>query len=278
MKMNFDFAVVGGHRIRYAAARKPGASQMLMTSPQPMSVLTYRNMWGRLAERFDLVAVDLPNHGGSDAASDVVTVDQHGAFLGAILDHFELSHPHFVGPDIGTPAILRFMADNPGRIASVVGGDAGVISPVEGELIFRLLVNSRLFGVLFRSLGGRFYAKAANGIGFRKEQPPKEVLEDFSDGSIGPGKLRGQIGFLASYPSTVPRLMHAYPSIQTPVFVLHGEFDTFVAMSNSKRLSELLPNSKFAVIPDAAHYSWEDNVETYLQHILDWTAKVEAER
>lgn len=255
---------------------------MLMTSPQPMSVLTYRNMWNRLAERFDLVAVDLPNHGGSDATSDVITVDEHAAFLGEILDHFELERPHFVGPDIGTPTVLRFVTDRPERIASVVGGDAGTVSPVEGELTFRLLVNSRLFGLAVRSLGrqlgGRFYVRSANRIGFHQERPSKAVLNDFRDGSTGPGKLRGQVGFLGSYPGIVPRMMESYPSIQTPVLVLHGEHDTFVAMSNSKRLSELLPNSEFAVIPDAAHYSWEDSTEVYLQHILDWTDKVESGR
>ena len=253
---------------------------MLMTSPQPMSVLTYRNMWSRLAERFDLVAVDLPNHGGSDAASDVITVDEHAAFLGEILDHFGLERPHFVGPDIGTPIALRFVATNPDRIASIVGGDAGTISPVEGELIFRLLVNSRVFGLAVRSLGsqlgGRFYARAANSIGFHRERPPKAVLDDFRDGSTGPGKLRGQVGFLGSYPGIVPSMMESYPSIRTPVLVLHGEHDTFVAMSNSRRLRELLANSEFAVIPDAAHYSWEDSTEIYLEHILDWTAKVES--
>ena len=29
------------------------------------------------------------------------------------LDHFRLSHTHSVGPDIGNPSLLRFMADNP---------------------------------------------------------------------------------------------------------------------------------------------------------------------
>jgi pimeloyl-ACP methyl ester carboxylesterase len=154
------------------------------------------------------------------------------------------------------------------------------VSPVEGELIFRLLVNSRLFGLALRSLGrqlgGRFYVRSANRIGFRQERPSTAVLNDFRAGSTGPGKLRGQVGFLASYPGIVPRMMESYPSIQTPVLVLHGEHHTFVAMSNSKRLSELLPNSEFAVIADAAHYSWEDSTEVYLQHILEWTDKVES--
>jgi len=280
--MQFEYAIVGGHRLRFAAARRPGAPQMLMTSPQPMSVLTYRNMWNRLAERFDLVAVDLPNHGGSDAASDVITVEEHAAFLGEILDYFELERPHFVGPDIGTPIVLRFVTDHPERIASVIGGDAGTVSPVEGELIFRLLVNSPLFGLSLRSLGrhvgGRFYVLAANRIGFHQRRPSTAVLNDFRIGSTGPGKLRGQVGFLGSYPGIVPRMMESYPSIQTPVLVLHGEHDTFVAMSNSTRLNALLPHSEFAVIPEAAHYSWEDSTEVYLQHILDWTEKVDSGR
>lgn len=279
--MELDHAIVANTRIRFAAARKPGAPQMLLTSPQPLSVLTYRNMWSQLAEKFDLVAVDLPNHGGSDATSEIITVDQHAAFLGEILDHFDLTRPHFVGPDIGTPTVLRYVMDHPQRIASIVGGDAGVISPVEGELIFRLLVNSSLFRLSVRSmgrkLGGSFYSFAANQIGFRQERPPKLVLKDFRDGSTGRGKLRGQLGFLGSYPGIVPTMMQSYPTIQTPTLVLHGEFDTFVDMSNSKQLADLLPNSEFAVIPDSAHYSWEDNSEAYLQHILDWTAKLESQ-
>lgn len=278
--MTLDVAQIAGHRIRFAAARRPGAPQLLMTSPQPMSVLTYRNMWSRLAERFDLVAVDLPNHGGSDAAADIITVDEHAAFLGEILDHFALTRPHVVVPDIGTAVALRFVAEHPDRIASIVCGDAGVISPVEGALIFRLLVNSPLFGLslrlLGRHLGGRFYVAAAHRIGFHQARPPKAVLDDFRNGSTGPGKLRGQTGFLASYPAVVPHMMQTYPSIATPTLVLHGEHDTFVAMSNSTRLDAMLPNSRFAVIPDAAHYSWEDSTEAYLQHILEWTAAAES--
>lgn len=57
-----------------------------------------------------MVAVDLPNHGSSDPARHVTTISQHAVFLGKILDHFGLTHPHAVGPDIGTPTLMRFMA------------------------------------------------------------------------------------------------------------------------------------------------------------------------
>jgi pimeloyl-ACP methyl ester carboxylesterase len=125
--MKFETTKIDGIKIRFAASRNAGKPQLLLTSPQPMSVLTYRNWWDQLSQSFDVVAVDLPNHGGSDPARHVTTVSQHAVFLGKIVDHFELSHPHAVGPDIGTPTLMRFTADYPGRIRPATVGDAGVV-------------------------------------------------------------------------------------------------------------------------------------------------------
>ena len=82
--------------------------------------------------------------------------------------------------------------------------------------------------------------------------------------------------FLASYPVEIPRLSKVVETIETPVLVLHGERDTFVGIGNSRRLAEALPNSEFDIIPEAGHYSWEDNPEPYLAHVLRWIDKAEA--
>ena len=159
--MNLEYVTIDGRRIRYAASRRPGASQLLLVNPHPMSILTYTAWWERLCKRFDVVAVDLPNHGGSDADKTIVTVSQQAGFLPKILDHFELEHPHYVGPDIGTPLSLRFMADNPGRLRSAIIGDAGAIGELEGELLFRLNATSRVARFMTLSgggaIGGRIY-------------------------------------------------------------------------------------------------------------------------
>ena len=58
--------------------------------------------------------------------------------------------------------------------------------------------------------------------------------------------------------------------------VLHDEFDTLVSVTNSQRLADLLPNSRFAIIPGAAHCAWEDNQSDYLDKILSFIDEVEA--
>lgn len=278
--MKFEMTNIGGIKIRYAASRNEGKPQLLLTSPQPMSVLTYRNWWDRLTQSFDVVAVDLPNHGGSDPARHVTSVSQHAVFLGNILDEFELSHPHAVGPDIGTPTLMRFMADNPGRIKSATVGDAGAVGKVEGSLLFRALVYSRLVQWSTLSaggpIGGRLYCAAANSIGYRLSKPSPEAKADYLAGSTRFAKLRGQVGFLGSYPRETPALERDVTRIEAPVQVLHGEYDTFVSMTNSQRLADLLPKSRFAVVPGTAHYAWEDNPSDYLNKVLSFIEEVEA--
>ena len=72
-------------------------------------------------------------------------------------------------------------------------------------------------------------------------------------GSTRFAKLRGQVGFLGSFPTETPALERDVVRIEAPVKVLLGEYDTLVSVTNSQRLADLLPNSRFALIPGAAH-------------------------
>ncbi len=265
---------IGGITIRYAASRSEGQPYLLLTSPPSMSGLTYRNWWDQLTQSFDVVAVDLPNHGGSDPARHVTTVSEQAAFLGKILDHFELSHPHAVAPDIGTPTLMRFMADNPGRITSATVGDAGVVGKVEGSFLFRTLVYSRLAQWATLSaggpIGGRIYCAAANSIGYRLQQTVARRKSRLPCRVYTLCQIARASRVSGQLPSAKhPRLKRDVARIDAPVQVLHGEFDTFVSVSNSQRLADLLPNSRFAVIPGAAHYAWEDNPSDYLDKGLE---------
>ena len=145
---------IDGHRIRYAEARRNDAPSLILVSPQPQSILVYHQWWPTITDKLDVVAVDLPNHGGSDPADEIVSVSEQAAFFAHILDHFGLVNPHYVGPDVGTPMGLRFMADNPGRLKSAVMGDAGCVEPVSGAPLFTWLVYKPWVSPAHRPLRG----------------------------------------------------------------------------------------------------------------------------
>jgi pimeloyl-ACP methyl ester carboxylesterase len=236
---------------------------------------------GPAGRPFDVVAVDLPNRGGSDAARHVTTVSRHAEFFGEILGHFGLVRPHFIGPVIGTPIVLRLMADTPGRLRSATLGDAGCAEWVEGAWLFRQLVYSGAMRLPTLSAGGaivgRIYCAAANAIGYRLSRPTPSVKADYLAGFTTFAKLRGQVEFLGSYPNGTPSLQDDVLRIKTPIQVLHGEFDPFVSVFNSGRLDDLLPNNRFAVIEGAGQDACEDAAEDYLAHVPAFIAEVEGD-
>ncbi|MDG1119208.1 MAG: alpha/beta hydrolase [Flavimaricola sp.] len=93
---------------------------------------------------------------------------------------------------------------------------------------------------------------------------------------IGSIKIRYAANRNEGKPRETPALERDVTRIEAPVQVLHGECDTFVSVTNSQRLADRLPNSRFAVIPGAAHYAWEDNPSDYLNKVLSLIKEVEA--
>ncbi|MGI9557645.1 MAG: alpha/beta fold hydrolase, partial [Solirubrobacterales bacterium] len=246
--METEKTKIDGVGIRYAAARNPGAAQVVLTSPQPESILAFDQHWPALAEEFDVVAVDLPNHGHSDAVQELTTVSQQAEFFGKVLDHFELDRAHFVGPDVGTPLSLRFMADNPDGLASAVVGDAGCVGDVEGSATLRSLIYRPWFRSLIAAMGGANYVRSAARQAYKIYKPPKHVLRDYIDGYRDKAKIRGALGFLGSYPDETPALERDVTQIETPVLILHGDKDVFSDVNNSRRLHDLLPASELYVL------------------------------
>src|SRR5205807_7462745 len=96
--------------------------------PWPESLFAFRKVWERLAERFHLIAIDLPGFGQSEGRLDLFSPPAMGAFLVQLVREWDLGPVHIVGPDVGTPAALLAAAANPELVRSlVIGGGATAI-------------------------------------------------------------------------------------------------------------------------------------------------------
>jgi pimeloyl-ACP methyl ester carboxylesterase len=238
----------------------------LLLSPWPESLLAFEPTWARLAEHTHLVAVDLPGFGHSERCDALLSPRAMGEFVVRAADSFGLEHPHSVGPDIGTGALLFAAALYPGRLRSLVVGSGGSAFPLQlGGLVKEWVEAPDLEG--YRSADPRqIVARALTGI--ERYALPDFVREDYLSAYEG-DRFVGSMGYVRAYPTELPALQDLLPEIQTPVQIIAGARDRAVPPVNAEFLHERLPNSKLDVV-DAGHFTWEDAADEYAALVTSW--------
>ena len=263
-----QFRNIDGLEIRFAES-EPRDQDALLLSPWPESVYAFDQMWDRLARHVHLVAVDLPGFGHSERRNSLLTPRAMGEFIIRVADEFGLEHPHAVGPDIGTGALLFAAADNPRRLRSIVLGSGGASFPLElGGILNDWVAAPDVEG--YRSVDPRQIVSGALS-GLEGYELPDHVREDYLSAYDG-DRFVESMAYVRAYPRELPVLAELLPDIQTPVEIIGGLWDWAVPPSNHRYLDERLPNSKLDLI-DAGHFTWEDAADKYAELVTSWWTK-----
>jgi 3-oxoadipate enol-lactonase len=94
------------------------------------SAYEFEHVIGRLAERFRVVAWDMPGHGDSGPLQDHLSIADYCDALLALTRHIGLTRPHLVGTSIGA-RIAAHAARQPAEVASVSLVELPLRSPRE---------------------------------------------------------------------------------------------------------------------------------------------------
>jgi pimeloyl-ACP methyl ester carboxylesterase len=263
-----DLAVreADGVKIRFAESGQGRSETAVLTSPWPESLLAFRKVWGRLAEKFHLVAVDLPGFGQSERQLDLLSPSAMGAFLLQLVTEWDLGPVHFVAPDVGTSAALWAAASNPALVRSLVvgGGATAVPLKVGGSLkdIIEAPDMEPFRQIDSREILGPTYDAMAGG------PPPPEVRDDYLQSYAG-DRFVESARYVRTYPTELPDLAEKLPGINTPVQIVCGRNDPLVPMANQEFLHERLPNSRMDLLP-AGHFAWEEVPDLYGDVLTGW--------
>jgi pimeloyl-ACP methyl ester carboxylesterase len=267
-----QFRTIDGLKIRFAESEQ-GDDHALLLSPWPESLYAFDQMWGRLAEHAHVVAVDLPGFGHSERRDSLLAPRAMGQFVIRLADEFGLEHPHTVGPDIGTGALLFAAADNPGRLRSIVVGSGGASYPLElGGILNDWVVAPDVEG--YRAADPREIVSAAVS-GIERYELPDSVREDYLSAYEG-DRFVESMRYVRAYPTELPILAELLPQIETPVQIISGLWDWAVPPSNHRFLHQRLTKSKLDLI-DAGHFTWEDAPEEYAEIVTSWWSGGHAE-
>jgi pimeloyl-ACP methyl ester carboxylesterase len=260
-----------GLQIRYAEADGGSDETILLLNPWPESLFAWNTIWPRLAEDARLVAIDLPGFGQSELRPELQSPRAMGGFLLALIDEWELGHPHVVGPDVGTGAVLFAAAEDVERFPSAVVGSGGTSFPLEVTGALEDIIEAPdLSG--FQGVDGRdVVAGALQGI--ERHTLPDAIREDYLASYAG-GRFVESAAYVRQYPADLPVLAERLGDIRTPVQIIAGRHDALVPPSNAEFLHALLPDSKLDIL-DTNHFTWEDGAEDYLRLTSSW---IEAHR
>jgi pimeloyl-ACP methyl ester carboxylesterase len=238
-------------------------------------MFAFAPIWSALAQRFHVVALDLPGFGGSERRDDLLSPRAMGAFLAAFADELELAvPPHIVAPDVGTPAALFAAAARPGLFASMVVGSGGVAAPLQltGPLAewvlapdldrYRRMDPRAIVGVALDTIEGY--------------DMPAEIREDYLQSYEG-DRFVESMRYARRYPEELPELAERLPAIETPVMIVAGLRDRVVPLANAEFLDGRLPSSRLVTV-DSGHFVWEEAAGRYASIVSDWASDGHRER
>jgi pimeloyl-ACP methyl ester carboxylesterase len=255
-----------GLAIRYAETDGGAGETVLLLNPWPESLFAWNSIWSSLAQTAQLVAIDLPGFGQSERRAELQSPRAMGRFLLQLIDEWGLGHPHVVGPDVGTGAVLFAAADDVDRFPSAVVGSGGASFPLEVAGALKQIIEAPDLSA-FQALDGRdIVAGALEGI--EQHTLPDAVREDYLVSYAG-GRFAESAAYVRSYPTDLPVLAERLGEIRTPVQIIAGRRDGLVPPSNAEFLHARLPDSKFDIL-DTGHFTWEDGADDYLALAQSW--------
>jgi pimeloyl-ACP methyl ester carboxylesterase len=260
-----------GLKIRYADSEGVRDETVLLLNPWPESLFAWETIWSRLAATARLVAIDLPGFGQSERRADLLSPQAMGNFLLRLIDEWGLGHPHVVGPDVGTGAVLFAASEDVDRFPSAVVGSGGASVPLEVTGPLKDIIEAPDLSA-FGALDGRdIVAGALEGI--ERHVLPPAVREDYLASYAG-DRFVESAAYVRSYPSDLPVLADRLGGIRTPVQIIAGRRDALVPPSNAEFLHARLAHSKLDIL-ETGHYTWEDGGDDYLELARGW---IEAHR
>jgi pimeloyl-ACP methyl ester carboxylesterase len=214
----------------------------------------------RLAEQFDVIAVDLPGFGRSAPLppGDEPHPARLAAAVGDLLDELQIDRPHVAGNSLGGWIALELARIRPVSSLALLA-PAGLWrrgTPLYCLASLRITrwASRHAPGVLSRLVGYRLGRIMVLG---QTHGRPTWVTPDEARAAIG--TLGAARGFDAALAATAHRHYTAGPALGAPVTVAFGTRDLVLLPGGSRRLDQLPPGTRSAVLPGCGHIPMSDS-------------------
>lgn len=222
------------------------AGPLLMLGPSlgTSSAVLWEPVIPALAERYRIVAWDLPGHGASPATTAPYTIEELADGVVAILDELGVSQALYAGVSIGGATGLALGIRHPGRFSKLaILASAAKIGTPEGWIDRAAMVRAQSTSPLVIGSAQRWFAP-----GVMEEHPViagrlLHNLQDADDESYA----------LACEALRDFDVIDQLGRIDVPVLALYGDHDETTPQASAEQIAAGVQDGRAALIAGSAH-------------------------
>jgi pimeloyl-ACP methyl ester carboxylesterase len=266
--------IVGGKmlHVRDTPATRPGADPAVYVHGLGGSSQNFTDLAGRLADRFDAQAVDLPGFGYSDP-SPRYSLPALADVLTAYLEHSDRGPVHLVGNSLGGSIAVRVAALRPDlvRTLTLISPAMPFLDPrrtAHGPLLpvlalpraerlvawgmARMTVEEMADQVMLACFGDRTKVSAQRRAEAIEEIKLRYTVAHYPRAYLG--TLRGLVSsFLRAYLPGAGSQWRLAAGIVAPTLVIGGLDDRLVDPRVPAQVARLIPDSRLLILPRVGH-------------------------
>ena len=251
------FLTVDGLRIRYV--RKGQGPPLVLLHGLGSSIYSWSQVLDSLAQRHDVVALDLPGFGSSDQPEDLAFSRLPRAVLG-LMDRLGLEKASLAGNSLGGAVAIVVAAERPERVDRLVLLDAAGFNfaAQDRPAIFRFISAVPHILVERLPMRRRLTRAALRQVFFDPAQVTDERVEEYAAPMLRPGAARALQSLLTSSSHELDRFEELLARVRSPTLVLWGLEDRWVPVTDADRFAASIPGSRTIVLKRCGHLPQEE--------------------
>ena len=260
-----------GVNVFYRAAGGPGAPVVLLLHGFPTSSFMFRELIPRLADRFRVIAPDLPGFGFTEVPEErryTYSFDALARTIEAFTNALGLNRYAIYVFDYGAPTGLRLAMAHPERVSAIISqngnayeeglGDAW--GPIRKYWAEPTAENREVIGKNILTLEGTRW-QYTHGVANPESVAPESYTLDVAL-LERKGNRDIQLDLFLDYASNVklyPKFQEYFRKSKPPLLAIWGKNDPFFIPAGAKAFQKDLPHAKVQFL-DTGHFATETHV------------------
>ncbi len=279
-----QYVQADGVKVFYREAGPKDAPVLLLLHGFPASSFQYRELIPLLADKYRVIAPDMPGFGFTDVPHERAykyTFDALATTMLAFTHALQLERYTMYVFDYGAPTGFRMAMAHPERILAIISQNGNAYEVGLGEAWTPIQrywkepsLENRLALQPALSLEG-IRSQYIDGVPHPERVKPESYTLDTAL-IARPGNMDIQLDLFLDYASNVnlyPEFQRYFRQFKPPLLAIWGKFDGFFLPAGAEAFSRDDPNATFQLL-EAGHFALETDAEEIGCKILEFLAKV----